>query len=196
MNASARVYSTSPDNHTRTQSIRSPAERACARCMRARAHNHLCFRLSGTKMFHQELRFCWAVRPTLLPPPPPPLMLLLLPVLPSPRSTGVSSSIDDADVIMPLRRRRSIFACHDERRRFSLLTVGLGGLDWFGSVGLVHIDCRTIGSANKGAPSTQCRFSVFARPIVAIVREGILRIVWTFGWRTIVRPACECTVSR
>lgn len=71
------------------------------------AYNHLCFRLSGTKMFHHELRFCWAVRPT--------------PPLPLPRSTGIeSSSMVAADVIMPLRRRRSSLACHDERRRFSL----------------------------------------------------------------------------
>lgn len=85
-------------------------------CNAYRAYrNHLCFRLSGTKMFHQELRFCWAVRPT----PPVPLPL---PLLPSPRSAAaVSSSIDEADVIIPLRLRRSIFACHDERRRFSLV---------------------------------------------------------------------------
>lgn len=116
--------------HTHTHIVYKHTRTSARTHTHAHAHNHLCFRLSGTKMFHHELRFCWAVRPTL-----PPLMLLPLPLplpVPSPRSTGVSSSIDEADVIMPLRRRRSIFACHDERRRFSLLTTTTGWIGfWF-----------------------------------------------------------------
>lgn len=68
--------------------------------------NHLCFRFSGTKIFHHECRFWWVGQPTL-------------------PGSMVSSSTDAAEVvdealIMPLRRLRSIFACHEERRRFSL----------------------------------------------------------------------------
>lgn len=92
---------------------------------RNKARVYLCLMLSGTKIFHQECRFCrlYSIGGE--------SSLIELPF----KSSISLSSITDELMLLGfdefLRRRRSIFVCHvDERRRLSL-----SGVD-------VNNDCR------------------------------------------------------
>lgn len=89
---------------------------------------YLCLMLSGTKIFHQECRFCRLYSDGGDSPRSPI-------DVPFRSSISLSSTIDELMLLWfdeSLRRRRSIFECHVvERRRFSLSGVDVKS-DWRG----------------------------------------------------------------